>query len=340
MIFHSSYGIDLGTDTIKICDKNEKNFLCEKNMIAIRDKVNVIALGQKAFEMYEKTPMNVEAGSPMTGGAIADVKNAELVLTGLLKRCGGVFTGHPEIFMSVPTESSEVEKRAYYNVLNVRIRAKKVNLIDKGLADAIGIGMPVLGPEGNMVVNIGADTTEISVISDGKIIVGKMLKFGGRRLDEEICTMVRRRYNLHIGMKTSEYLKKSLAYLIRGEDREAAVYGINTISGLPRQEVIPALPVSAAILEAVDEILESLKNTLERTPPQLLEDIRRSGIYITGGVSEIPNLAEYFYKGVGIPVYNVVEPAFSTIRGLVRIMNQDELQKLTYSMKDFTGNTI
>ena len=90
MIFHSSYGIDLGTDTIKICDKNEKNFLCEKNMIAIRDKVNVIALGQKAFEMYEKTPMNVEAGSPMTGGAIADVKNAELVLTGLLKRCGGV----------------------------------------------------------------------------------------------------------------------------------------------------------------------------------------------------------------------------------------------------------
>lgn len=340
MLFRRICGIDLGTDTIKISDKNEKLLVCEKNMIAIRNRVHVIAIGNGAFDIYEKAPACVEAGSPMAGGVIADAGNLELLLTGLLRQFSTLFCKHPDLLFTAPTEISEVERRAFYQICSGKIKAKRVALIDKGVADAVGIGMPMDAAQGNMIVNLGASGTEISVISEGKVIVGRKLGIGGAKMDEDIATMVYRQFHLHIGSKTAELLKNQLASVQNIPDREMQVFGIHTVSGLPRDAVIPSLSVSVAIIEALEDIVEGIRTTLERTPPQLLADIRKNGIYLTGGVSQLPYLAEYFGKELDIPVYNVVEPAFSTVRGLVQIMNDKELQKLTYSLRDFAGNTI
>ena len=334
MLFRKICGVDLGTDTIRICDKNEKKYVCEKNMIAIRNKEQVIAIGQKAFEIYEKAPANVMADGLMQRGAIADVKNLGIVLTCLLKRYANPASRHPDIMMPVPVGISELERMAYYQLLTEGIRTKRVALIENGLADAAGIGMPVLHPMGNMVVNIGAATTDISVISAGKIIVGKRLDVGGNQFDEEIRSIVRRRYGLNIGHKTSEILKNNLAYVLQGVTAQMKIFGIHAVTGLPAASVVSSEDINEALADALFELADAVKSILERTPPQLAADIHKNGVYLTGGVSQIPNLDKYISRHLEVTAYQVPEPVFSTVRGLVRIMNDPELRKLSFSVKD------
>ncbi len=341
MLFHNTYGVDMGTDMMKITDRDERKFLMEKNMIAIRDQIHVIAVGKRAFEMYEKTPPSVEASCPMMGGVIADTQNMELVLWKFLKKCAAFRMRRPELYFAVPTNISEVEKRAYFSTLKGRIKAKKVFLVEKGIADAIGMEIPIEETRGNMIINIGAQTTEISVIYEGKIILSKTLKVGGRNMDEAISTMARRNFNLNIGMKTAEQLKNHLAYVLEGPQREMRVWGVNTLSGLPREAAIPADAVSGAILETLEIITENVRSVAERTPPQILQDIRRSGIQLAGGVALIPNLADFIRLQTQMRVYPVQNPVFSTIRGLLRIMNEPKkYRKYTYSLKDLAGKMI
>ncbi|MDY3765397.1 MAG: rod shape-determining protein [Lachnospiraceae bacterium] len=341
MLFHNTYGVDMGTDTIKISDQKERKFLVERNMIAIRDQVHVIAVGEKAFEMYEKTPASVEATCPMVGGVIANTQNMELVLWKFLKKCAAFRMRRPQLYFAVPSDISEVEKRAYFSTLRGKIKAKKVFLVEKGIADAIGMEIPIEAERGNMIINIGAQTTEISVICSGKVILSKTLKVGGKNMDEVIATMVRRNFNLNIGMKTAELLKNNLAYVLEGEEREMYVWGVNTLSGLPRQAAIPASAVSMALTEIMETITENVKSVLERTPPQILQDIKRNGIYLVGGVALIPNLADFIRLEVETRVYPVQNPVFSTIRGLIRIMNEPKkYRKYTYSLRDLTGKMM
>ncbi|MEY8426271.1 rod shape-determining protein [Lachnospiraceae bacterium 46-15] len=334
MLFRKICGIDLGTDTIKICDKNEKKYVHEKNMIAVRDKAHVIAIGLKAFEMYEKAPVSVEAGSPMKNGAIADVQNMGIVLNRLLRRYTNPVTKYPDILMTVPVGISELERMAFQQLLTGGIRSKRVALIENGLADAAGIGMPVLHPMGNVVVNIGASTTDISVISEGKVIVGKRLGIGGSRLDEDIRNIVRRRCDLNIGHRTSEILKNNLAYLLHGVPKQMKVYGIHTVTGLPVPVIVTSADINDAIADSLKEIVDAVKITLERTPPQLAADIQRNGVYLTGGVSQIPNFAEYAGRYLEITTYQVPQPTASTVRGLVRIMNDPQLGKLAFPLRE------
>lgn len=341
MSFKRICGVDLGSDTIKICDKNQKKLLCEKNMIAVRDKTEVIGVGQDAFEIYEKAPSNVYVGSPIQNGSLAEGTSQEIILVHLMKKFSTFFTHHPNIYMTAPADITEVERRAYYKILSGRLKAKKIALVEKGVADAAGIGMPLDSPMGNMIVNLGGDRTEICVISEGKIIISRTLQTGGHALDEDIINMVKRQFQLNIGQKTAEALKNQLAYMIQGPALEMRVYGIHTVTGLPKQVPIPALAVSVAIVDTIDMITDAVKTTMERTPPQLLEDIRRNGIYLTGGVSLIPNLSVYMQKELEAPVYNAGDPIFTTVRGLVRIMSDSELRKkATFSLKDFAENLI
>ena len=243
--------------------------------------------------------------------------------------------------MTAPTDITEVERRAYYKILSGRLRAKRVMLVEKGVADAAGIGMPLDTPEGHMIVNLGGDRTEIYVISEGKTIIQRTLRMGGHTLDEDIINMVKKQFQLSIGRKTAEALKNQLAYLLNGPALEMRVFGIHTVTGLPRQVAIPALAVSVSIVDTIDAITEVVKTTMERTPPQLLENIRKNGIYLTGGVSLLPNLSIYMQKELEVPVYNVSDPIFTTVRGLVRIMNDSDLRKnAAFSLKDFAGNLI
>lgn len=334
-------GVDLGSDTIKICDKNQKRILCEKNLIAVRDKKDLIGAGQSAYEIFEKAPANVYVGSPMQNGSLAEGTSQEIILVHLMRKFSTFLTHHPDIYITAPTDITEVERRAYYKILSGKIRAKKVFMVEKGVADAVGIGMPLESSEGNMIVNLGGDRTEISVVSEGKTIIRRTLRTGGHNLDEDIINMVKRQFQLNIGRKTAEALKNQLAYMLQGAALEMRVFGIHAVTGLPKQVPIPALAVSVAIVDTIDVITDAVKTTMERTPPQLLENIRKRGIYLTGGVSLIPNLSIYMQKELEVPVYNVADPIFTTVRGLVRIMNDSQLRKdLSFSVKDFAENLI
>lgn len=336
MLLKNICGIDLGTDMIKIRDRNGKKFMNARNMIALRDQQHVLAIGDMAYEIYEKTPANVEASCPMTNGVIANGRNMELVLDYLMKKYSSVLQQKPEVYLAIPSEITQVEQRAFFQVLSGRIHAKKIFLVEKGIADALSIQMPVAHSLGNMIVNLGADTTEISVISQGKIILNRTLKLGGHKLDEDICTMVRRKFNLHIGQKTAERLKNNLAFMINGPRLEQQVFGLHTLSGLPKADVIPSLAVSVAIVDTIDQIIEAITNILDRTPPQVLASIEHNGIYVTGGVSMILNLPMYMQKELGIPIFHIQDPQNSTVKGLVSVINHKEYRCYARSLSDLT----
>lgn len=337
MLFHKVCGIDLGTDTIKIRDKSGKHFLYTRNVIAVRKTGSVLAVGDDAYEIYEKNPENLKVVWPMMNGVIANLTEMELLLSSLLRDFNGIFGGNAALYIAVPSDITQVEKRAFFQVMRGKINAGKIRLIEKGLADAVSAELPILTGRGHMIVNIGADTTEISVISSGKVILAQTLKTGGRRLDEDISTMVRRKFNLSIGQKTAESLKNNLAFMINGPKLEQKVFGIHTLSGLPKSDLIPSLAVSVAIIDSIDAIVESIKSIYNRIPPQLMKDITREGIYLTGGVSMIQNLPEYIRREIGIPLHHIQDPKNSTIRGLVEIMNHKDLRGLTYSLNDLAS---
>ena len=331
MLFQNICGVDLGTDTIKLRDKSGKKFMNSKNMIAIRNQNQVLAIGDAAYEMYEKNPVNVEVSCPMVNGVIASATNMELVLSHTLKKFTSFTQTRSGICLAVPTNVTPVEQRAFFNVLSGHINASKVRLVDKGIADAISIGLPVLSPQGHMVVNIGADTTEISVISGGNVILGQTLKIGGKKLDEDIRTMIRRKFNIHIGQRTAEQLKNNLAFMINGPRLERKIFGIHTLSGLPKSDVIPSLAVSVAIVDTIDQIVENIRSVYDRTPPQIMKDIAQEGIFLTGGVSMLLNLPIYIQKETGLPIYHIQDPKNSTLRSLIEIINHKELKVLTRS---------
>ncbi len=333
MPFHRACGIDLGTDTVKIRDKTGKKFLYNRNIIALRENGSVLAYGDVAYNIYEKQPDNVNVVWPMANGVIANLTEMDLLLNYLIKRFGG----SSSLLIAVPTEITQVEKRAFFQVMKGKIRAGSIRLVEKGLADAASASLPILSGRGHMVVNIGADTTEISVISSGKVILGQTVKIGGRNMDSDISTMVRRKFNLSIGMKTAESLKNNLAFMINGPKLEQKVYGIHTLSGLPKSEVIPSLAVSVAIIDTVDKIVDSINAVYNRIPPQLMKDIEKEGIYLSGGVSMILNLPEYIRRELGIPLHHIEDPKNSTIRGLVEIMNNKNYKSITYTLNDLAN---
>ena len=323
-------GVDLGTDTLKLRDRSGEKFMENRDMIAVRDR-KVLAIGNDAYEMYEKNPASVRVSRPMTGGVIASSSDMEHVLTYTLKKFTSFSQKTAGICIAVPSQVTPVEQRAFYDVCNTTLSPGRVHLVEKGIADAISIGLPVLGPEGHMIVNIGADTTEITVISDGKVVIGRTLKEGGFSLDDDIVTMIRRKFNISIGRKTAEQLKNNLAFMINGPRLEQKVFGIHTLSGLPKSDMIPALAVSVAVLSTIDRIVDEIRQVVDRTPPILRQDIMKEGIFLTGGVSLLQNLPIYIQKEVSLPVYHIQDPKHSTIRGLVTMINQKELHTLMRS---------
>ena len=331
MLFSNMVGVDLGTDTLKLRDRTGEKFMESRNMIATKGH-RVLAVGNDVWDMYEKNPKDVRVVRPMMNGVIAYSTDMELVLSDALKRFTTFSQKSAGICIAVPSQVTPVEQRAFYNVLSSSLSPGRVHLVEKGIADAVSIGLPILSPGGHMIVNIGADTTEISVISDGKVIIGRTLKEGGFALDEDIVTMVRRKFNINIGRKTAEQLKNNLAFMINGPRLEQKVFGIHTLSGLPKSDMIPALAVSVCVLPAIDRIVDEILQIVDRTPPMLRKDIMKEGVYLTGGVSMLQNLPVYIQKEISLPVYHIQDPKNSTIRGLVTIINQKELHPLMRSL--------
>lgn len=199
----------------------------------------------------------------------------------------------------------------------------------------------MLAQNGNLVTNIGASATGISVISEGKVILARQCILGGESMDDAILVMIRRKHNLAIGKKTARMLRETIGgCLLENASGIQRVYGIHTISGLPDFVQIPAEDVCAVMLESIDEIAKTILLTLQRTPPQILENIRQNGIYLTGGLALTKDIKPYLEKKISMPVHTIKDPIYNTMHGLTAMMNDRELKKLTFSLKDYVGNLI
>lgn len=330
------FGIDFGTSTIKIYRKNEGVIFDEKNIIALCNN-EVMAIGDEAFEMLGKAPDNFLVTYPVKNGVIADIANMLALLNKAFKCIidkSGKISG-ADIIVATPTDVTEVEKRAFFDLAASSIaKPKKVRVVEKPVADAIGSGLDVMEASGVMVVNIGADTTEISIMSLGGIVLSKLVSTGGNKFDELIINNVKKKYNLIIGHKTAENIKKKLSYAIDPEHETIKVYGRDVMSGLPTEAEIDSEFVYETINESLHSIVDAVRIILEKTPPEISSDIIDSGIYITGGSANIKKIDQLFAKETELDVKVATDPANTVVNGLGKILEDSaKYDCLAFSLK-------
>lgn len=327
------FGIDLGTNNIKIYNRADDTILVEKNMIAIENKNTVFAYGDSAFDMYEKAPSNIHISYPLSNGVIADIHNMEKIVRFFINDLTGSSIKASDYYIAVPTDVTEVEKRAFYDLVrDANVKAKRIMVVEKAVADGLGLDIDVKNSQGVLIVNVGFDTTEISILSLGGIVLSRLIKVGGQKFDDAIRAAVRKQYNLIIGGKTAENVKISLAELEKA-GKGAVVYGRDIVTGLPVERELPTDMIDDSLIEHFYTIIDNIKVILERTPPELAADIYRHGIYLTGGASQVSHLAELIQKGTGLKVNTSENPITSVALGLSRIIKDDNLKSIAYSIE-------
>ncbi len=330
----NSYGIDMGTVNLKIYNRNSGRVTIEKNTIAIVNRDVLYAIGDEAYSMYEKAPESISVSFPVSCGVIADYNNMQEMIQEILE---GYSRGHlrgSDFIVAVPTDITEVEKKAFYDMFyKSRMKPRNVLLCDKPIADGIGLGLDVNEPTGAMVVDIGADTTEISVISLGGLVLSDLLHFGGNRLDDSIVSYVKRKFNLMIGQKTACQLKEEIGSALPDTNGTLSIVGRDVVSGLPVEMKIDASVVYEAMKENLSSICSAVKMILEKTPPEVSKDIVRSGIYLTGGGSRVKGLDRLFTDITNIDVNTCENPEETVVRGLSLVITSDRFSHLAYSLR-------
>ena len=330
---NNAFGIDLGTNNIKIYNKSDDSISIEKNMIAIENKKVLFAYGNSAFEMYEKAPSNIHISYPLSNGVIADIKNMVTLVRYFIADLQKGNSRPADFLIAVPTDVTEVEKRAFYDLIkDANVKAKKIMVVEKAVADGLGMDIDVKNSQGVLVVNVGYETTEISILSLGGIVLSRLIKVGGLKFDEAIRAAVRKEFSLIIGGKTSETVKISLRELAQ-EGKRAVVYGRDIVTGLPVEREIPTKLVGECLEEHFNSIVDNVKVILERTPPELAADIYRHGMYLTGGASQINHLADRLATGTGLKVNVSDNPIASVCLGLAKIIKDDNYKSVAYAIE-------
>ncbi|MRN23888.1 rod shape-determining protein [Romboutsia ilealis] len=297
-------GIDLGTANTLVYIKGQGIVVREPSVVAIRDdSKEVLAVGEEAKRMIGRTPGNIVAIRPMKDGVIADFDVTQSMLSYFIQKAAakkGVVS--PRIAICVPFGVTDVEKRAIEEAAR-QAGAKDAYLIEEPMAAAIGAGLKVEEPEGNMVVDIGGGTSEIAVISLGGIVSAESVRIGGNKFDEAIVGYVKKEYNLMIGERTAEDIKISIGSTFK-EDQESnmQIRGRDLISGLPKTVEISSTEVREALKEPISSIVDAIKSTLEKTPPELASDIMENGIMLTGGGALLRGLDKLIKQETGMPV--------------------------------------
>ena len=321
-------GIDLGTANILVTVKGKGIVLKEPSVVAIDRKTgNILATGNEAKEMLGRTPEQIKAVRPLKDGVIADFTATQLMLKNLIAKVGKRYSiGKPRVVVGVPSGITEVEERAVEEAV-IQAGAKEVYLIEEPMAAAIGSSLDVSEPSGNIIVDIGGGTTEVAVISLGGIVVSHSLRIAGDELDEDIVNYVKREMNLAIGETTAEQIKMQIGCALPlMTETEVEVRGRDLTDGLPRTEKINSTQVEEAMKESILKIVEIVKATLEKTPPELASDIMEKGIVLAGGGALIRNLDKLISTETGMPVYVAEEPLDCVVRGTGKTL--EDLERL------------
>ena len=326
-LFSSDLAIDLGTANTLVYAKGKGIVVNEPSIVAI-NKTNgeVEAVGKEAKEMLGRTPGNIVAIRPMKDGVIADFKVTERMLNYFIQKAHGrKMLVHPRIVIGVPSEITQVEKRAVIDSA-YRAKASEVHLVEQAMVAAIGAGLPITEPSGNMVVDIGGGTTDVAVISLSGIVYSRSVRVAGNEMDEAIIQYLKRKYNLLIGERTGEQIKMQIgsAYPL---DRPLTmeIKGRNLIEGVPKTLTIDDSEIRDALSECISTIMNAIRVALERTPPELSADISDKGIVLTGGGALIKNLDKRIREETGLPVSIAEDPLASVVLGTGKMLTDFKL---------------
>lgn len=321
-------GIDLGTANILVTLKGKGIILNEPSVVALDIKTReILATGYEAKEMLGRTPERIKAVRPLKDGVIADFTATQLMLKNIIyKICQRYSIGKPRVVVGVPSGITEVEERAVEESI-LQAGAKEVYLIEEPMAAAIGSNMDIAEPSGNIIVDIGGGTTEVAVISLGGVVVSNSIRIAGDDLDEDIVNYIKREKNLAIGNTTAEQAKKEIGCAMPlVTEMSMEIRGRDLTSGLPETTTITSNEMQSAMQESIDKIVEVVKQTLERTPPELASDIMEKGIVLAGGGALIKNLDKLLSIRTEMPVYIADDPLDCVVKGTGKTL--DDLEKL------------
>lgn len=307
------YGLDLGTYEIKVFDKKKDSIWREKNVIAMKDKKYIFSVGDEAYEMYEKSPDNIQVVFPMKHGVIAHFDDMQYLLGNLLQT-DRQFVRGSEYVIAVPTDVTEVEKKAFYDlVFHSEAKAKSVRIVERGLADAVGFGLNIMDEKGVFIANFGGGTTELSVLSYGGIVLNRLVKIGGEHFDKAVSSLVRHNRDFLIGRLTAERLRREFGVFDQNTGSVLKVYGRDLITGVPSHTDIPISLVRAAMKEPLEECVRAIRSMIDRTPPDVRRAIEAKGIYLTGGIANLRGLTTYLEGSIGLPVMTVPNPELCAV---------------------------
>lgn len=309
-MFEKLIGIDLGTYNIIIYVKGKGIVIQEPSIVAIsRKEKKIVAIGKEAMTMQGRTPESIDVVRPLKDGVIADYLVTEAMLRYFLEKvCGRFNPFKPRVMISAPVGITSVETRAVHDA-GIQAGSKEVYLIPEPLAAALGAGMPVHTPTGNMVVDIGGGISEAAIISMNEIVVADAVRVGGLKIDEAIASYIRKKYNLQIGESTAEAVKIEIGSALPLQEKlQTEVKGRDQVTGLPKTVVINSDEVTEAIAEPLKAIVGMVKRVLEKAPPELASDIIDRGMLLTGGGALLRNIDRLFTKETGVPCYVADNP--------------------------------
>jgi rod shape-determining protein MreB len=328
----SDLAIDLGTANTLVYAKNKGIVVSEPSIVAVNKVTGKVeAVGKDAKEMLGRTPGNIVAIRPMKDGVIADFEITEKMLSHFIRKAHNRNTMvRPRIIIGIPSEVTQVEKRAVKDSA-LKAKASEVYLVDQAMAAAIGAGLPITEPSGNMVVDIGGGTTDIAVISLAGIVYSKSVRVAGNEMDEAVIQYIKKKYNLLIGERTAEQIKLELgsAYPL-DEPLTMEIKGRDLIEGIPKTLTITDAEIREALAEPISIIVNAVRVALERTPPELSADIVDRGIVLTGGGSLLKNLDKLLREETSLPVSVAEDPLSSVVLGTGKMLSDfDLLRKIS-----------
>lgn len=331
-LFSNDLAIDLGTATTLVYVKGKGIVLCEPSVVAVRKDSrggkSILAVGKEAKRMLGRTPGNIVAIRPMRDGVIADFEITERMLRYFIAQVHkGRTLVRPRIIVSVPTGITEVEKRAVRESAQ-SAGAREVYLIEEPMAAAIGAGLPVSEPSGNMIVDIGGGTSEVAVISLSGIVYAQSVRVGGDKMDEAVAQFIKRKYNLLIGERTAEMVKIQIgtAYPEK-EMKTMEIKGRDLVAGNPKVLQVNSEEIREALAEPINSIIEAVKTTLERTPPELAADIVDKGIVLAGGGALLRNLDVLLREETNLPITIAEDPLSAVVLGSGKALDELDLLK-------------
>ncbi len=336
-LFSKDIGIDLGTANTLVYIKGRGIVINEPSVVAINEKTNqILAVGKEAKKMVGRTPGHIVAIRPLRNGVVSDFEVTEKMLKYFFDKVQSEFSAflpnRPRVVVGVPLGGTEVEKRAVVQA-GKNAGARQVFLVEEPMAAAIGVKLPISEPSGNFIIDIGGGTAEIAVISLGGIVISRSVRYAGDKLNEDIVNYVRDEFKMAIGERTAEDVKISIGAVIdSGENKDMIIKGRNLVTGLPQEILIKEKHIREAIKDSVENLIQAVEETIEKTPPELVADLMSKGLIMTGGGSLLGGLAEYVSERTGVPVKVAEDPLTAVVRGASIIL--EDIDKLSGVLVD------